>query len=291
MRSRLSASMSRDTAFDQHRPMLLGIASRMLGNAPDADDVVQDAFVRWQATDAEAIDSPRNFLATIVTRLCLDHLKSARRRHEELRAEPPDAPGTGVDPEQTMALADALSAAFFVLLDRLTPVERAVFLLVEGFDFSHAEIAAIVGRSEESCRQLLRRARQRLATERPSPRPRGGDRKIVRRFLAACIAGDVEGLLGLLTDDAVLAVESAGPQATYGRVRAFQRPIRGAAVVARFLVAVQRQAPATIRHAVVESLGVPAVLMYERGRVHSLLRLELEGGRIRRIGVAVAPVP
>ena len=286
--------MSPDTAFDQHRPMLVGIASRMLGNTPDADDVVQDAFVRWQAAASDAIDSPRKFLATVVTRLCLDHLKSARRRREELRAELPEAAGEAEvarDPEQVIALADALSAAFFVLLERLTPLERAVFLLAEGFEFAHAEIAAMVGRSEESCRQLLRRARQRLAMDRPSPHPRGGDRELVRRFVTACTAGDVEGLLELLTEDAVLVVESAAPQASYGRVRAFERPIRGAAVVARFLVAVQLQAPPTMRHGVVESLGGPAVVVYEAGRVHSLLRLDLKGGRIRRIGVAVAPVP
>src|SRR3712207_531200 len=164
-----NAQMTRDEIFEQHRSLLFGLAYRMLGSVMDAEDVVQDAFLRWHAATAKegasTVHSPRTYLCTIVTRLCIDHLRSARAQREAYVGVWLPEPIVAPDPSDLSAeveLAESLSLAFLTLLERLRPLERAVFLLRQVFDYEYAEIASIVGKSEENCRQIMRRARAHL---------------------------------------------------------------------------------------------------------------------------------
>src|SRR4029453_12165069 len=192
--------------FDEHRAALFAVAYRMLGSVADAEDIVQDAFLRWREAPRDDVESPRAYLTTIVTRLCIDHLRSARGRREEyvgpwlpepvVAVEPPAEPGE---------MAESCSMAFLVLLESLTPAERAALLLREVFDYEYAEVATILGKSEANCRQLVRRARERIAKGRPRFDASVAQREqMTERFMAACATGDMEGLLGLLSDDITL---------------------------------------------------------------------------------------
>ncbi|HEY8089254.1 MAG TPA: sigma-70 family RNA polymerase sigma factor, partial [Polyangiaceae bacterium] len=220
----------RDTTavFESHRGALVALAYRMLGDVGRAEDVVQEAWLRWHG-HSEGVESPKAFLVTVVTRLCLNELGSARARREESRSdrlpEPVDLRQGGVEGLET---ADRMSMAFLVLLQRLTPAERAVLLLREVFDFDHGEIAALVDRSEAACRQLLKRARENVAAEKrvleASPEEH---RRLLTAFVAALQAGDLQGLTKLLADDAVV-IADGGPQGVrIGRVRTLPRPLTG----------------------------------------------------------------
>src|SRR5712691_10148362 len=157
-------------AFEQHRGLLFSIAYRMLGSVADAEDTVQDAFIRWQRASELDIRSPKAFLVTIVSRLCINHLQSARAQRESYVGEwlpEPLVTEPGSDVSRIAQVDESVSMALLLLLERLTPVERAVFLLGEIFDYTHAEIAGMLGISEANCRQLLKRARQHVRMERP----------------------------------------------------------------------------------------------------------------------------
>ncbi|MGJ3245175.1 MAG: sigma-70 family RNA polymerase sigma factor [Elainellaceae cyanobacterium] len=156
--------------FNQHRPLLFAIAYRMLGTVTDAEDMVQETFLRWQQTAEETVKSAKSYLSTIITRLCIDHLRSARVKREQYTGSwLPELILTqqADDPSAQMELADSLSMAFLVVLERLSPIERAVFLLREIFEYDYDEVAQIVGKSSANCRQILRRSRQHIASQRP----------------------------------------------------------------------------------------------------------------------------
>ena len=156
--------------FDQYRSLLFSIAYRMLGSVADAEDMLQETFIRWQQSGDEEIRSPRAFLVTIVSRLCINHLQSARVQREEYVGQwlpEPIVTDPGSDPLEMIKLDESLSMAFLVLLERLTPIERAVFLLREVFEYDYSEIGAVLGQSEVNCRQILRRARQHVSAVRP----------------------------------------------------------------------------------------------------------------------------
>ncbi|HVV45326.1 MAG TPA: sigma-70 family RNA polymerase sigma factor [Bryobacteraceae bacterium] len=176
-------------AFDQYRSLLFSVAYRMLGSIADAEDMLQETFIRWQQAADPEIQSPRAFLVTIISRLCINHLQSARVRREEYAGEwlpEPIVTGPDNDPSGMVRIDESLSMAFLVLLERLTPVERAVFLLREVFEYEYSEIAAALGLREANCRQILRRARQHVSTMRPrfkaSPEKHGD---LAERFLDA----------------------------------------------------------------------------------------------------------
>jgi len=275
--------MNRPDLFDQHRPLLFSIAYRMLGNAPDAEDIVQDAFLRWQHERQVEVRSPRAYLSSVVTRLCLDQLKSASARREPLDASGLLASAAATDPFAATAMADSLSLAFLVLLQTLGPTERAVFLLHEVFDFEHVAVAAMVGRSEAACRQILSRARARIATRRPRfASARTAAQEATRQFFAAVRDGDLAGLMVLLADDVTFTADVGG---RYGRARALDRPLRGAAAVARFLLAVQRQVPPGMRYVITDLNGRPAIFSYEDGQLLSVLSLAVVDGRVSGIHV------
>jgi len=279
--------MNRADLFDQHRALLFSIAYRMLGNAPDAEDAVQDAFLRWQHEPPAEVHSPRAYLSTVVTRLCLDQLRSASVERESIDASRLPASAAATDPFAANAMADSLALAFLVLLQTLGPIERAVFLLHEVFDFDHVAVAAMVGRSEAACRQILSRARARIAARRPRfSSARTAAELATRGFFAAVRDGDLAALMALLADDVTFTAEAGG---RYGRARALDRPLRGAAAVARFLLAIQQQAPPSIRYVIADLHGRPAIFSYEDGRLLSVLSLGVVDGRVRGIHVLADP--
>lgn len=281
---------SEETAriFEAYRVLLFSIAYRMLGEASAAEDMVQEAFVRWLQADEQAVQSPRAYLTTVVVRLCLDQLRSARRQRE-IYVGPwlPEPLATAQAPElvATAELAESLSFAFLLMLEKLSPRERAVLLLREVFDCDYAEIAAALGTSPASCRQLLHRAHQRLEQdERRFQVSRAQQEALTAQFLRATAEGDVEGLLGLLADEAVFIADGGG------KVRAALKPIQGAKRVARgMLGALRKWFPPDLQPQLSEVNGQPAIIGLAQGKAVGVVLLELQGERIRRIYGVVNP--
>ena len=276
--------------FESLRSQLLALAYRMLADVGRAEDVVQEAWLRWGEGDEE-VEAPRAYLATIVTRLCLNELQSARARREESRGdrlpEPIHLDQAGMGRVEAL---DQVSMAFLVLLQELNPAERAVLLLHDVFDFRHGDIARLLRRTEAACRQLLRRAHSRIARERKLPAaPRDEHLRLLQAFLKAISEGNVGELLDLLAGDAVLVVDAGPAGARYGRVRNLPRPLLGPVKIAAFLAAVGRQEPADVRHRQCELNGQPAIVTLRQGRVIAAVLLSVSGGRIRRIFVHADP--
>lgn len=277
-------STAEPTQFEAHRPLMLSIAYRMLGSATEAEDIVQEAYLRYQATPAAEIVSHKAFLSTIVTRLCLNQLQSARAQREAyIGPWLPEPVLTGVDerfaPMQYAELHESLALAFLVLLEQLTPVERAVFLLREVFDYDYAEIAEILGKTEPACRQLFSRAKRHIAAGRPrfksSPE---AQREIFAQFLRATEQGDLDGLMQLLADDVELWVDGGG------KVQgAATRPLHGRNAVAQFLSAAGRRASPGTRVGVADVNGEPALIVRDADGVRLVLSIGVEAGRIRAL--------
>ena len=275
--------MSHAELFERHRDRLFGIAYRMLGTVTDAEDVVQDAFLRWESADADVRD-PGAYLTTIVTRLCLDHLKSARVRREEYIGPWLPEPLADTAADRPTELADALSMAFLVLLETLSPVERAVFLLREVFGYGYDEIAPMVDKKASTCRKIAQRARERVARQRTrfEVTPDAHD-VLVERFLAACRDGDMEGLLDVLADDVTLTSDGGG------QVVAALRPIVTADKVARFLVGILRKAPENLRIERTTINGHPGLLAYQGDHLDSAWSFQVDDGHIQRVYVVRNP--
>ena len=237
--------------------------------------------MRWlQASDGE-IQSPKAFLSTVVTRLCIDQLRSARARRE-LYVGPwlpePLPTDQRQDLTETAILGESLSFAFLVMLESLGPLERAVFLLREVFDYDYAEIAAIVGKSEAYCRQVLHRAHQHLEQRRPRFEvSRQQQERITSQFLDVSLGGDMQGLLNLLADDVVFVADSGG------KAWGGPKPVHGADNVARGVLGGRRFLPPGIQGGIEEVNGQPAIVGYDDGRPVIVLLLDIEGERIRNI--------
>jgi RNA polymerase sigma-70 factor, ECF subfamily len=224
------------------RPRLFGIAYRMLGSVSDAEDVVQDAYLRLQRAATTEIDNPEAFLTTVVVRLSLDELRSSRRRREQYVGPwlPEPLLVDERDPASAAELADSLSMAFLVVLEALAPDERAAFLLHEVFGYDYADIAAMLDKQQAACRQLVSRARRRVGERRQrfnADRRRG--QELAQQFQMACATGDIDGVMALLSEDATLWTDGGGI------VKAARRVITGARKVARFLLAVMPTVPPT----------------------------------------------
>src|SRR5438046_1669519 len=208
---------SRAAVFEQHRGLLFSIAYRMLGSVADAEDVLQDAFIRWQRASEGDIRSPKAFLVTIVSRLCINHLQSARVQREAYVGEwlpEPLVTEPGSNASETVQVGESVSMALLLLLERLTPGERAVFLLHEVFDYKHAEIAATLGLSEANCRQLLRRAQQHAQLARPRFSTSTQEHTdLLERFYQAAGSGDMNRLISLLSSDVVMHTDGGGKAA------------------------------------------------------------------------------
>lgn len=279
-----------DEVFEQHRQVLLGLAYRMLGSWWDAEDTVQEAWLRWRRAtdgpDAAPIADPRGWLVTATTRLALDQLRSARHRRETYVGpwvpEPVPTGHLALDPAETAAQRSTVSLAALRLMERLSPPERAVFLLREAFELPYQEIADAIGIEAANARQLHRRAAGRLDGDRARFRVDSGEHHaLVDRFVAAAASGDREGLESLLAHDVVLWNDGGG------RVRAALNPIHGPDKVVRFLLGVMDRFPSTRAHRV-EVNGGPGLLL-DFDTVRLLLSFETYDGNIVGIQGVVNP--
>ncbi|MEU0342328.1 RNA polymerase sigma-70 factor [Streptomyces bobili] len=279
--------MTADTltdVFEEHRSFLMGVVYRMLGRVADAEDVVQDAWLRWAAADRGDVREPRAYLVRVVTRLALDRLARIKARNETYVGpwlpEPyvTDFGDTVQDTAERAVLADSVSLAVLVVLESLSPLERAVFVLREAFGYPHADIAAVLDRSESAVRQLAGRARRHVDERRPrydvDPVQR---RELTERFLAAAAKGDLEGLLDLLAPDVRLVGDSGG------KAKAPLRVLESADHVGRFLVGVTRKSVPDMSVRVLELNGGPAVLVLAGGRPDSVLQLDVADGRVQTV--------
>jgi RNA polymerase sigma-70 factor (ECF subfamily) len=269
--------MSDQDIFEDRRGAMTGLAYRMLGSRADAEDVVQDAWIRWRGVEADEVANPAGFLNKVVTRLCLDRLKSARARREVYVGEWLPEPVVDDDHEN---LGEDLSVAFLLALERLTPLERAAFLLHDVFDTPFNEVAKALGRGEAACRQLAARARQHVRDERPRYKPSvDEERSLTAAFLAAALTGDEVSLRNLLTKDVVMHADGGG------KVSATMNPVFGLEKAVRLLVGINKKWPppqdTTVRLARIN--GQPGIVMSQGGVVFQTMGLEIVDGRIAAV--------
>lgn len=277
----------RDEIFDQYRKLLFSIAYRMLGSVADAEDMVQEAFVRWQQVSVTEVRSPKAYLSAVVTRLSIDHLRAAKIRREEYVGpwlpEPLLTDGSH-DVAETIELDESLSMAFLVILESLNPTERAVFLLREVFAYDYEEISRIVEKSETNCRQISRRARESVAARRPRFEASAAqEERLLGSFIEACTDGDMEGLLALLSEDVILWSDGGG------KTHAALNPIYGPEKVSRFLVGILGKTPAGFSTRIASINGHPGVIGYAGSQPMSAVALEEAEGRIQGIRIVVNP--
>lgn len=263
--------------FDQLRPRLQAIAYRMLGAVAEAEDVVQDARLRWHGTDRNAIDNPEAWLVSVTTRLAIDHLRAAKLQREHYAGiwlpEPLMSEGTDT-PEALYERADDVSVAFLFLLERLTPEARAAFLLREVFDADYAQVAEVIGKSEAACRQLVSRAKTQLRDGRPhQPVRKDVHLNLVRRFAQALEEGTFDAIRGLLADEATLIGDGGG------KVPSFPKPLVGGGKIAQVFFAAQRRGQ-TVHVQMVVLNGQWALLRFVDGQLESAQSIETDGERI-----------
>jgi RNA polymerase sigma-70 factor (ECF subfamily) len=280
--------------FEEHRSGLFGVAYRMLGRVTDAEDIVQEAWLRWSAAGRDDVREPRAYLVRVVTRLAIDRLRQHAARRETYVGPwlPEPLPtdrataGLGAAPDgaDRAVLADTVSYAVLLVMESLSPLERAVFVLREAFGLPYTEIAAALGRGEPAVRQLAGRARRHMAERRPRfTVDAGRQRDLTERFLAAALEGDLDGLLSILAPDASIVGDSGG------KARAPLREISGADKVGRFAAGIARKAPPVPAYHLVDFNGVPALLVLSGGRPHSVFLLGVEDGRVRRVYLVTNP--
>ena len=280
----------------EFRPLMFSIAYRMTGSVSDAEDIVQEAFLRLTRVlrDGVQVTSPKAYLATVTTRLAISHLRSARvRREAYVGAWLPEplvtdelAAATVPDPAERAEMSDSLSMAFLVLLESLTPTERAVFLLREVFGYEYAEIAEITGKSEQNCRQIFTRARHHIDEGKPRFETSRKQRdEVARRFFEAAGGGDLNGLLELLAPD-VVTIGDGG-----GKGQALREPLHGSERVGRFLLGLFRRAQKEGTYAVPALVnGQPGAVVYDaEGRVASVFALDIADGLVQAIRSVVNP--
>jgi RNA polymerase sigma-70 factor, ECF subfamily len=282
------------TETDLHpelRPLLFSIAYRMIGSVSEAEDIVQEAFLRYHRAQPAEVENPKAYLSAITTRLSIDHLRSARARREEYVGpwlpEPLLADEHAPDPGEQAELADSLSLAFLVLLERLSPVERAAFLLREVFDYPYDEIAEIIDRSQDNARQLVVRARRHVDAERPRfDASREAQEELTERFVAASQEGDFEGLIEMLAADAFTYTDGGG------KAQAPRKTLHGRERVARFMVGITRPgrgADGVTLHSV-EVNGRPGRLARDaEGTPVAVLSLDIADGLIQAVRIIANP--
>jgi RNA polymerase sigma-70 factor, ECF subfamily len=278
-------------AFEEYRSLLFAIAYRMLGSAMEAEDIVQEAYLRYRATPPESIRTLKSYLTTIVHHLCINHLKSAQTKREDYIGPwlpEPLITGDGASlgsPLRQITDRESISMAFLVLLESLSPLERAVFLLREVFDYEYAEIAQVTGRDEAACRQLFSRAKKHISEHRPRfPASPEAHAKMVGRFVEVCIAGDINNLMSLLAEDVTTWSDSGGKV-----IGAARMPLQGREKVARALLSMLSRVPEDTTVEVIEANGFPALLLRVKGQIVGVFTLEVEGDVIRAARVVANP--
>jgi RNA polymerase sigma-70 factor (ECF subfamily) len=262
--------------FDRSRSRLFGVAYRMLGTRDDADDILQEAYIRWHKTDANEIDTPEAWLVTVVTRLSIDRLRKASAERETyIGPWLPEPIVAGPSPEDQAELASTLSLAFLKILERLSPTERAAFLLHDVFDFDYPEIARITGKSEPAARQMIHRARERVRAGKPRfDVDHGEHRRLVEKFHAAAYAVDEGALLNLFSSD--IAVVSDGG----GKITAARKVIRGAAKVMRVFTIALRSIRDHVTSEIAEINGEPGIVEYYDGYPFAVNTFLIRDGKI-----------
>ena len=274
-----------ERVFVEHRGLLHAVAYRVLGSVTEAEDVVQDAWLRWSRVDPAAVSDAEGYLVRVTTRLAVDRLRSARvRRESYVGPWLPEPMLTSPDVAENVVLADSVSTAMLLVLEALSPVERAVFVLSEAFGYSHAEIAGFTGRSDASVRQIAHRARQAVGARRhrydTDPEVR---QQVTERFLAACLGGDLNALMEVLAPDVILVSDGGG------FTGAPRKPIRGIVYVARAIVVLSRRRPAGSDARLLHVNGGPGIVIYS-GRTPVLaFTLHLADGAIKEMHVVSNP--
>jgi RNA polymerase sigma-70 factor, ECF subfamily len=271
--------------FERYRVLLFSIGYRMTGSASDAEDLVQETWLRYQASANQEIVSLKAYLTTIITRLALDYLKSARvAREQYVGTWLPEPILTAEDTGARLERQEELSLAFLRLLEALSPPERAVFLLHEVFDYPFGEIAPMLEKSEANCRQIFHRAKQALQDRRVrfDPEPHR-QRQLLLSFLSASQAGNMDALTGLLAQDAITWSDGGG------KVQSVPRPIYGQQAVARFWLNVARRSPRPLTYSLDEINGAPALLAWDEGHLAVVISLALSGARIQEIYALLNP--
>ena len=274
-----------DAAFSAERRRLVGLAYRITGSRTEAEDVVQDAWLRWQRADRSFIDRPAAWLTTVTSRLALDRLRSARHTREAYVGPwLPEGVNTEPDPADRAELAESLTIGFLAVLERLGPVERVVFLLADVFGTPYDEIASVVDKSSEACRQIASRARRRVRTDRPRYCPTDQDAwQVTLAFLAAAQAGDINGLVGLLADDAV-AVSDGG-----AAHHAARRPVLGPHRIARLMANLSRRATDDLDIDIRTVNGQPGVVFRRAGVAVLANAVQVDAGKVKAIYSLVNP--
>ena len=274
-------------AFGDLRPLMFAIAYRMLGSVSEAEDIVQEAFLRYHQATADGKvrpESPKAYLSAVTTRLCIDHARSARVRREtyvgQWLPEPLLTDLAAPDPSSLAEQSDSLSMTFLLLLERLSPVERAVFLLHDVFGYGYDEVSAIVGRGEQACRQLGYRARKHVAEHRRRfDASRTESAELAERFFAAMVAGDMDGLISMLAADAVVTGDSGGVQPSW------PQPIVGRDRIGRLFAALGNQLGqlgGTVRLSGIN--GQPGAMFLDAdGRLISVMALEITDGEVTAV--------
>lgn len=285
----MQMTASKTQAFLDLQPRLFGIAYRMLGTRQEAEDAVQEVYLKWRQADAGGVRSPPAWLVSVTTRLCIDRLRVLKVDREIYAGPwlPEPIVAEVASPETELEKAQHLSIAFLFMLERLSPEERASFLLHEVFDFDYAEIASALQRREGACRQLVYRAKQRLGEPRgrftPSP---AQHRALVERFAAAAAAGDIDRIAALLSDDAQLVADGGGI------VRTVLKPLRGAQRIARLFHVIARQVAvhaARLDHQPVRVNGELGLRRLFNSSLHSVIAFETAGERIVSISIVANP--
>nr|WSY56644.1 RNA polymerase sigma-70 factor [Streptomyces sp. NBC_00886] len=276
--------------FEEHRPVLMGVAYRMLGRVADAEDVVQEAWLRWSGADRGEVREPRAYLVRVTTRLAIDRLRQVTARGEAYVGpwlpEPyvTDFGDTVPDTAERAVLADSVSLAVLVVLESLSPLERAVFVLREAFGYPYADIAAMLERGEPAVRQLAARARKHVDERRPRYEVDPAQRRdLTERFLAAAAEGDLAGLMEMLAPDVRLVGDSGG------KSQAPLRVLESSDNVGRFLIAVAEKGVPEMSFRFLELNGGPAVLILSGDTPDSVLQVDVSDGRIRSVYIVRNP--
>jgi RNA polymerase sigma-70 factor (ECF subfamily) len=273
----LSLTRPDDAGIERYRPRLFGIAFRMLGDVHDAEDLVQEAMLRWQQAERGSVREPEAWLVAVVTRLAIDRLRRAATERAVYPGPwlPEPVAAERLAPDYRAELASDLSMAFLVLLERLAPEERAAFLLREVFGSDYAEIAGVLGKSPAAARQVVHRARERVRSSRPRfAAPPDAKERLLQRFVTALETDDRDALLAVLAEDASWTSDGGG------KVTAARRVVRGADRIARMLLGIEKKYARPFTYRLARLNGEPAVVQYVRGRVFGATFCETDGERV-----------